>query len=338
MSLVIVGTGMVSPAGLTPRMNACILWAGALPQTASPFVGPEGDPVQVTYCPWLGARLGMGERMCAMARTVHDDALRPVRAAGLRKAMPLIFCSAAHHPGLDANEDAKLTSGLVEATGARDVRRCYGAAGFFTALTIAEELLSSGAPAVAVVAVDSYVGVDPLAELVQSPPSPWGSAPPPPAEGAAALVLTTPSEARRRGLAALGVVHSVGTAVGQSNDENDVLVDGDAMTNLLRKLPRLRAPAPWAFGPFSVDALRQTEWQLAVARNPDLLHPEYEMRSIETELGAVGAAAGAMNLVYGLAVARHRTTEASAEEADPFLVWAISSDGTRGLAAVSVEP
>ncbi len=178
-----------------------------------------------------------------------------------------------------------LTSGLVDATGARDVRRCYGAGGFFTALPIAEELLSSGAPAVAVVAVDSYVGVDPLAKLVESPPSPWGSAPPPPAEGAAALILTTPLEPRRRGLPALGVVHSVGTAAGLSNDDNDVLVDGDAMTGLLRQLPRLRAPAPWAFGPFSVDALRQAEWQLAVARNPDRLHPECELRSIETELG-----------------------------------------------------
>jgi len=338
MNLVIVGTGMVSPAGLTPRMNACVLWAGAVPQTASPFVGPNGDPVQVTYCRWLGARLGVGERMSAMARTALDDALRPVRAAGLREAMPLVFCSPANHPGLDANEDAKLASGLVEAAGARDVRRCYGAAGFFTALTMAEELLSGGAPAVAAVAVDSYVGVDALASVVENPASPWGGAPPPPAEGAAALVLATPFEARRRRLPALARIHSVGAAMGVSNDENDVPVDGDAMTGLLRQLPRLRAPAPWAFGPFSVDALRQAEWQLAVARNPDRLHPEYEMRSIETELGAVGAAAGAMNLVYGLAAVRHWATEAPATPADPFLVWAVSPDGTRGLAAASVEP
>ncbi len=52
----------------------------------------------------------------------------------------------------------------------------------------------------------------------------------------------------------------------------------------------------------------------------------------------MGAAAGAMNLVYALAVVRHRTTEAPAvEETDPLLVWAVSPDGTRGLAAVSLE-
>jgi hypothetical protein len=62
------------------------------------------------------------------------------------------------------------------------------------------------------------------------------------------------------------------------------------------------------------------------------------MRSIDTELGAVGAAAGAMNLAYGLAVVDHRTTDAPVQEGDPFLAWAISRDGTRGLAAVSVKP
>jgi len=256
----------------------------------------------------------------------------------MREALSLVVCSVADHPGMGAEEDTKLTSGLSETAGARDVRRCSGPAGFFMALAAAEELLSSGAPAVAVVAVDSYVGVEALAKLVENPPSPWGSTPPPPAEGAAALVLTTPVEARRRKLAALGVIPSVGTATGVSNDDNDVPTDGAAMAGLLRRLPPLRAPAALAFGPFSADALRQAEWELAVARNPERLHPEYEMRSIERELGAVGAAAGAMNLVYGLAVVRHRTTEAPAVESAPFLVWAISPDGTRALAAVSVEP
>jgi hypothetical protein len=77
---------------------------------------------------------------------------------------------------------------------------------------------------------------------------------------------------------------------------------------------------------------------MAVARSPARFHPEYESRSIEVELGLVGGAAGAMNLVYGLAVLRHRTTDVVVHERDPFLAWDISPDGTRGLAAVSMKP
>jgi hypothetical protein len=338
MSLVIVGNGLVSPAGLTPRAHACVLWARALPLSASPFLRADGEPVKVTYCPWLGARLGMGDRLAAMARWALEDALRPLRGTPAGEDLPLLLCSDRHRPGLAPDDDALLEQTLARAAGARETTRFQGAAGTFAALAAAEELLAEGARAVAVVAVDSHVGEEALADLVENPPSPWGKTPAPPAEGAAALVVTTPANARALGASSLGVVHFSGTAQSRSNDDNDVAADGHAMTSLLRRLPPLRAPAPAVFGQVSVDALRQGEWQLAVARNPARFHPEYEMRSVDSELGAVGAAAGAMNLVYGLAVVGHRTTDAPVQEGDPFLAWAISRDGTRGLAAVSVKP
>jgi hypothetical protein len=336
MSLAIIGAGMVSPAGLTPHAHACVLWASALPPTASPFVRESGEPVPVAYCPWLGARLGMGDRLLAMARGALDDALRCLQGTPAGEAASLLLCSAGDRPGLAPADRAELEQSLLHAAGAREVTRFEGAAGVFAALREAEALLANGAQAVTLLALDSYVGVDALAERVENPPSPWGATPAPPAEGAAALVVTTPAQARLLGLNALGVVHYADTATGVSNDDNDVPADGEAMAHLLRRSPGLGASARLVFGQFSVDSLRRTEWQLALARHPSLVHQEYEMRSIDAELGAVGVAAGAMNLVYGLAVVRHGTTEAPVRDVDPFLAWGISSDGTRGLALVSV--
>jgi hypothetical protein len=112
MSPVIVGIGMVSPAGLTPRANACVLWASALPPTASPFLREDGEAVPVTYCPWLGARLGMRERMTAMATAALDDALRPLRERSPSAVPPLLFCSPRGRPGLAPEDDVRLEQSL----------------------------------------------------------------------------------------------------------------------------------------------------------------------------------------------------------------------------------
>jgi hypothetical protein len=338
MSLTILGTGLVSPAGLSPRAHACVLWAGGLPPSASPFVRESGEPVHVAYCPWLGARIGMGDRMLAMARTALVDALRPLRAADQAPAIELLLCVPPSRAGLAPDDRARLEAGVREVAGARKATRFPGAAGVFDALADAEARLDMGAAAVAIVAVDSHVGEDALAEHMENPPSPWGNASALPAEGAAAFLVTSKAGAQRLGLAGQGAIPYAGTAVGLATDENDLPPDGEAMTSLLRRLPPLHAPAPLVVGQFTTDALRDAEWQLAMARNSNVVHPEYDARSFEAEVGLVGDAAGAMNLAYGLAVARHRTTSADLAAHAPFLAWAISRDGTRGIAVGSVQP
>jgi hypothetical protein len=338
MSLAIVGTGLVSPAGLTPRANACVLWAGAVPVSASPFVRDDGEPVPVCYCPWLGARMSVADRVLAMGRAAVEDAVRPLRSAPRETAIPLLLCMPETRGGLAPTDRARIATALAEVSAAREARTLGGAASFFAALREAEALLDADATAVAVGAVDSYIGEEPLTEHVANPSSPWGATPPPAAEGAAALVVMKAAEARRLGLKPVGTIHFADTAIGQPNDDNDLPADGEAMGSLLRRLPRRHVPAPLVFGQFTTDSLRHAEWQLAVARNPERVHPEYEMRSFEGELGLVGAAVGGMNLVYGLAVAHHRTTDMGVGDHDPLLAWAVSRDGERGLSMVSVEP
>ena len=334
MSVAIIGTGLVSPAGLTPCAHACVLWAGALPPTASPFFRDDGTAVPVCYCPWLGARLGIADRASAMARAALDDALRPLLDVQPQSVVPLLLCLPQSRAGL---VEAIVAASIAEASPSRAVKLFVGAAGFFEALRHAEEMLDEGALAVAVGAVDSYVGEDALAEHIENPPSPWGSASLPAAEGAAVVVVARAPEVRRLGIKPLGVIHSAGTAFGFATDDNDLPADGEAMGRLLRRLPVPLAPAPLVFGQFTTDSLRHAEWQIAVARNPSLVHPEYEMRSIEADVGLVGSAVGAMNLVYGLAVARHGTTDVVLGDHAQFLAWAISPDGARGIAMVSVQ-
>ena len=233
---------------------------------------------------------------------------------------------------------SSVAAGVAAAPTVGETRLFGGAASFFEALREAEAKLEEGVPAVAIGAVDSFVSEAALAEHIETPPNPWGPAALPAAEGAAVLVVARTRDARQLGVEPLGVIHYAGTAVGRANDDNDLQADGEAMGSLLRQLPALAAPASLVFGPFTTDSLRHAEWQLAVTRNPARVHPEYEMRSIEAELGLVGAAVGAMNLVYGLAVAHHRTTGMVLEDHAPFFAWAISQGGARGLAMVSAGP
>src|SRR6185369_9841845 len=93
---------------------------------------------------------------------------------------------------------------------------------------------------------------------------------------------------------------------GASSDDNDAITDGTAMTEILRRMPALRAPVPLVFGQTGTDPLRASEWDIAVARNPSRFHPEYEIGCVERSIGTVGAAAGLMNLVHGLATAALR--------------------------------
>ena len=257
MNLVIIGSGMVSPAGLTPRAHACVLWAGALPPTASPFLRADGEPIHLTYCPWLGARLSMGDRVAAMARAALVDALRPLRDPSAGEAPPLLDLLGSPSSRSRARRRCPASSRAWPTL--RERERPGGfmePQGFFAALCEAEGLLAEGAVVVTVAAVDSHVGQEALADLVENPPSPWGTAPAAPAEGVAALVVTTPVHARRLGLDPLGWFASRnGGGPLERRQRRDRR--RRAMTSLLRRLPPLPRRGRAGLGQFSVDALRR---------------------------------------------------------------------------------
>jgi hypothetical protein len=140
--------------------------------------------------------------------------------------------------------------------------------------------------------------------------------------------------ARRHGLAILGSVAGASVAAGAATDDNDAPVDGRAMALAIRALPageRVRA----AFGPWKADRLRQDEWQLASAIARERFAQPASFVCFEASAGRLGAASGLANLVYGLSALRLGALEDRDASNAPMFAWAISPDGTRGVALAS---
>ncbi|KYF93949.1 hypothetical protein BE20_05400 [Sorangium cellulosum] len=335
MKLAVVGLGLVSPAGITSSEHVFYLRARVPPPAASPFLLAGGRRLSVGFCPWIGARERAAARIARIALTAMVEATRPLlhpaRAPGLDR-IALVLVAASPRPGLSRDDVREVEAALAARLGVVDPLRFRGEAGCFAGLRAAEELLAGGqARAVAIVAADSLISIERLRHWVSHPPSPWAAEVPRPSEGAAALVVTTPDAARLARLPLLGTVHGAAVVQGRSTDADDAIVDGAAMTQALRDLPRIGRVGA-VFGQLQVGSLRQTEWLLALARSGERFEPEHEATCPEVEVGVVGAAAGAFNLAYGLATLRHGATESPAAAGAPMLAWAISPDGTRGVA------
>ena len=220
----------------------------------------------------------------------------------------------------------------------RAVHRLTGEAGFFEGLELAERMLHGGeVRAIVVVAADSFVTPAYLAEHQRLAACPWDADLPRPSEGAAAVLLTTPDFARRQGIEELATIRYAATRPGEASDENDAPVDGADMAALLRGLPSASRPVGASFGPHGGGALREREWNLAAARSVAALDPSCACLALENAVGALGAAAGAANFVYGLAVHRYAAwpIEYGPRVDAPFIAWGISRNGIRGIAAAT---
>ncbi len=283
------------------------------------------------YCPWIGARLGLGPRLLRMVEIALHGALAPLEAAFPGEIIPAFVCTAAPRPGLVEADRIAVERAVQTRARAREIHRCTGAASVFTAILDASALLERGdARAVLVIAVDSYVCEAALAAHVERPPSPWSDDVPPLSEAAVALVLARPTDALRLG-GSLGTLHGTATFASESTDDNDALVDGTALTAAIGALPAA-GPVALVVGQERVDTLRRREWHLASARRVDRLSTACVVETPERDLGRIGAASGAMSLAYGFAAARHGISANVGARAAPFLAWAISRDGTRGIA------
>ncbi len=336
-ALAVVGVGMVSPLGLSPAEHALFARAGTGPAAPGAFIDDQGETINVAHCPWLGAGLPVAARLTALGARALAAALagRPQDAS-----TALFTCTAAPRAGLAEPDREACEAALCRVAKVRTAARATGAAGFFHALGAAAAQLEQGAARfAAVVAVDSLVSPALLADWQRTATTPWESNLPRPAEGAAALLLALPSEARRSGLEVLATLHKSTCAHGESSDDNDAIIDGAALTGLLRGAPRGVAAV---FGQHRLGSLRKREWAIASARTAEMFRQDLVLVSIEHEIGCLGAAAGGMNLAHGIAVHRHQAWPIEDDapeprEEGPFLAWAISPDGVRGLCVASAR-
>jgi hypothetical protein len=287
----------------------------------------------VRYCPWIGARAPWRERVADLARTALGEALGPLVAAGIELPSSVFACSS-HERGPDIDA---IVEAIFQSFGKR-VRadRAWDEAGVFSALDRADKLIADDARRfVAIVCADSLVSLDALTLRVTRGPSEWSGIPTPASEGAAAFVVTSAAGAREAKLPVLATIDHASVHADTPTDRDDDPIEGRAMTAAIRALPARRLR--FAFGQTTTDSLRATEWHIATARARARFEDEQLFESIEAHVGAVAAAAGAMNLAFGIAGQRHRAVSLTVDKSTPLLAWAISPDGTRGIGTCIVE-
>jgi hypothetical protein len=334
MTLSVVGLGLVSPAGASARDHVFFPRAEGPPPAPSPFLDLEGKRVDAGHCPWVPSPPAGAGRMIDLARAAVAEAIAtlPAQAAGA----VVFLVTPPPRPGLSAEEIATLVRAVSDHARAPSIQVLTGAAGAFAALArIAAAIAARQISAALLVGVDSFLTVEALTERALRPPSPFLLAPPPPAEGAAALLLTSPAEATRLGLGSLGELTDSRHAPGRGTDDDDEPVDGAAMTALLRGLPA-SGPVRSVFGQGQVGLLRAREWQFAVARCAERFDSSYVATCLEADVGELGAAAGVASLALAFATFRHGAAPKGAS--GPLVAWALSRDGTRGIALGSPAP
>jgi hypothetical protein len=328
MTLAVAGLGLISPAGSCARDHAFFPRAEGPPPAPSPFLGEDGRRLDAAHCPWLSADFSASSRMIELARAALDEATAPLAQRAL--GAPLFLVTPEPRPGLSAEQIAALGRALGGLVRAPSVSLFPGAAGAFAALAQIRAALDARQLTHALlVGVDSLVTLEMQSARVRNPPSPFLLAPSLPAEGAAALLLTAPSEAARLGLRSLGEIVHGHHERGRGSDEDDEPVDGAAMTTLLRGLP-VTAPITSVFGQSETDLLRLRDWHFASARCAERLASLRFAPCLEAATGELGAAAGVANLAFAFATFRHDL--APSDATGPFVAWAISRDGARGLA------
>jgi hypothetical protein len=333
VTLAIVGVGLVSPFGRSPREHVFFRRAGVPGPFPAPFVRADDRAVRVLHCPWLDAEMPVADRLAALAATALDNALAPLEGLTLRPP-PIWLGLARARPGLDIGDLDATTERIRTRYKPPSMQQFWAEAGVFAALKKAEdELARRESEAIAFVVADSYVSLAWLTHVAEHPPTRWESARPRASEAAAALVVMSPELAGRLRVRPLAMVRASALAIGAANDDNDEPVDAIAMGAALRELGT--SHVAYSFGQDVVDALRREDWYHAVARQSDRFW-ECQHDCLESDIGLVGAASGAASLVYGVAALR---TGAVAEvpATEPFVAWAISRDGTRGMASVSTS-
>jgi hypothetical protein len=337
VKLSIVGTGLASPRGLTPQDHAFFIRAGAPMPHASPFLRRDEEPVRVAMCPWLPANLYVAERLEQLAMIAIEDALFGlIEVGGARRRMDLVLTLGNPRSGLTTDDHAEVLQAVASQVPGMTTRVALGAASTFAALANADAAIANGeTEAVVLVAADSFISIPALTDIVEHPASPWSKEPPPPSEAAAALVVMAPTQARRTGAMTIATLDYAAVAEGSSSDDDDETVDGNAMSALFWKMPKTDPAIGSVFGQSGVDALRETEWQIALARAASRFDANCSMVTLESEIGHVGAAIGAANVVYAIACLRHDVLAEQARNA-PFVAWAIGRDGKRGIALGTV--
>ncbi|MBI4955254.1 MAG: hypothetical protein HY908_24740 [Myxococcales bacterium] len=301
---VIVRVGAACPLGLTSLETAMCVRASKLEPRPTAFIDKRGRTVGASHARWLAAELAGFDRLVALGARALGEA-----AGDLTEPAPLVLAlPEAPRPDDEGRFGPELVAALASASGARlDLERSAvvraGSAGLAVALASATALLASGAPAVLVGGLDSYLHPDVIRGLdeecrLHAEGTDDGIVP---SEGAGfALLAPAPSSGRVARVAHAGAIATLAhvataTEPPAGADEADLAV---GMTRALHEALGTRAhrgPVGWILSDVNGEHHRVREWSTAEIRCGELLASARHDR-LTGELGDVGAAAGALLL------------------------------------------
>jgi 3-oxoacyl-[acyl-carrier-protein] synthase-1 len=156
-----------------------------------------------------------------------------------------------------------------------------------------------------------------------------------PGEAAAFLVLERHSAVQKRNAQALAKLVGIGYAIESNSIYDKSPCTGDGLTSAIRSaLEGLDGSTlTLVVCDLNGERYRATEWGLALPRSFGASAPPELLWHPADCLGDCGAAAGALNVVFGaLALARRSVADGSV------LVWGSSDDGERGAALLTPIP
>jgi 3-oxoacyl-[acyl-carrier-protein] synthase-1 len=213
-----------------------------------------------------------------------------------------------------------------------------GHAGVFDAVQAAAGAIVTGRCSRAIIgAVDGYLDELTLSWLydtgrLKSEDNPKGFVP---GEAAAFLVLERHSAVQKRNAQALAKLVGIGYAIESNSIYDKSPCTGDGLTSAIRSaLEGLDGSTlTLVVCDLNGERYRANEWGLALPRSFGASAPPELLWHPADCLGDCGAAAGALNVVFGaLALARRSVADGSV------LVWGSSDDGERGAALLTPIP
>ena len=306
----VAALGTCTPVGLTARMTHVERAARTLRFMLTDVRDRAGEPVRAARLTLLEPWLSRTERIRALGATALEECLAASRSVHGEERLPIALV--VPEEGLGAPwEEASLREALEKQAAPTQLEWIEGSwrgrAGFFPALQSAKQRLRGGrTPWVLVGGVDSLSDNHSLKLLVESERclSSEQREGLMPGEGAGFILLGTSGVARSRGLEAVGWVLAEAQGQEARHFRQRAPNWAEGLTEAFRQLRR----HPVA-GSRRVDQVLscQTgegywakEFAQAYLRNAALFPEPLRVEEIAATLGDVGAAAGALQVGYGL--------------------------------------
>ena len=347
-NVLIVGTGMTSPVGLSAREAAAAIRAGTMRFEPTPLVDRRQEPFTMACVP-DDALPPTNEELVGLNLTNRENRIVRLAAAALAQCgsalpapagAPPLFLALPASAGRATDGETILRALAAQVGGGFDLPRSAasfrGRAGGIAAIHAAAEAIRQGYTQVAIAGgTESYRDPVVLTRLdaqrrVKSTENLDAFIP---GEGAGFLVLASEAAARAWRLGVLAAISPAGQGFEVGHLESDAPYRGDGLAAAISDLVRRwNPPAPFqaVYSSMNGESYWAKEWGVGALRQRGVLAPDLKMYHPADCFGDTGAAFAALaSGLAALGISNHYCKS-------PCLIYASSDDGPRATIALDV--